>query len=290
MRKKRGNRALYLVVLISLLGSALILSQEDYTREEHLLLQRYKIANSIFEKGKSHFFKGNYKKAEKELKKCLEKMPEHPDAYFFLSRLSYRRGDFVNSLGYIEKAKENYIYIIKLKINREQLYMIRLQDRKREIQETLENLKERLSRTTDRREQSQVQAEIGRLNGLLSDIESRLSRPLPTVQKEEEIPADYYYFHGNIFFKVKRYREASDQYQKAIKLDPQHGNAYNNLASLYYMAGEYLKALDYLNLAETKGVKINPELKKAVLKALKNISVDTKYWIDSNKLDFTNGV
>jgi tetratricopeptide (TPR) repeat protein len=290
MRKKRENRALYLVVLISLLGYALVLSQEDYTREEHLLLQRFKIANSIFEKGKGHFFKGNYKKAERELKKCLEKMPEHPDAYFFLSRLSYSQGDFDNSLSYIEMAKENYKYIIKLKVDREQLYIIRLQDRKREVQETLENLKERLSRTTDRREQSQVQAEIGRLSGLLSDIESRLSRPLPTVQKEEEIPADYYYFHGNIFFKMKRYQEASDQYQKTIKLDPQHGNAYNNLANLYYMAGEHQKALEYLNLAEAKGVNINPELKKAVLKALKKISVDTKYWIDSNKLDLMDGV
>ena len=91
MGKKRVRTSLYLVVIISLLGSTLILGQEDYTRDEYLLLQRYKIANSIFEKGKSHFFEGNYKKAERELKKCLEKMPEHPDDYFYLSLLSYRQ-------------------------------------------------------------------------------------------------------------------------------------------------------------------------------------------------------
>jgi len=290
MRKKGGNAILYLVVIISLLGSTLILGQEDYTRDEYLLLQRFKIANSIFEKGKSDFFEGNYKKAERELKKCLEKMPEHPDACFYLSRLSYRQGNLDNSLDYIEKAKENYKYIIKLKLNREQLYMMRLQDRKREVQETLANLKERLPRTTDRREQSQIQAEIGRLTGLLSDLDSRLSRPMPTVQKEEEIPEDYFYFHGNIFFKIKRYQEASDQYQKTIEIDPQHGNAYNNLANLYYVTGENQKALDYLNLAGANGVKINPELKKAVLEALKKISIDTKYWIDSNKLDFMDGI
>ena len=289
MREKKGNISLSLVVIIIVVGSTLILGQEDYTRDEYLLLQRFKIANSIFEKGKSYFFEGNYKKAEKELKKCLEKMPEHPDAYFFLSRLSYRQGNLDNSLDYIEKAKENYKYIIKLKLNREQLYMIRLQDRKREVQENLVNLKERLPRTTDRREQLQIQAEIGRLTGLLSDLDSRLSRPMPTVQKEEEIPADYFYFHGNIFFKIKRYQEASDQYQKTIKMDPQHGNAYNNLANLYYMAGENQKALDCLNLAEANEVKINPELKKAVLESLKKISIDTKYWIDSKKLDYIDG-
>jgi tetratricopeptide (TPR) repeat protein len=91
---------------------------------------------------------------------------------------------------------------------------------------------------------------------------------MPAVQKEEEIPADYFYLHGNIFFKIKRYKEAHEQYQEAIKINPKHGNAYNNLANLYYIAKQYQKALDCLNLAEAHGAKINPEFKKAILKAI----------------------
>ena len=196
-------------------------------------------------------------------------MPEHANAYFYLSLISYREGNLAKSQDYIEKAKENYRYIIKLKINREQLYMIQLQERKSEVQEILEELRQRLSKTTDKREQSKIQAEIGRMEGLIGAIDSRLRKPMPTVQKEEEIPADYFYLHGNIFFKLKRYQEANEQYQEAIKIDPKHGNAYNNLANLYYIAKQYQKALDYLNLAEANGAKINPKFKKEVLKRLK---------------------
>ena len=58
------------------------------------------------------------------------------------------------------------------------------------------------------------------------------------------------------------------QYLEAIKINPQHGNAYNNLANLYFMAKQYQKALDCLNKAEANGAEIKPELKKATLKAL----------------------
>jgi len=261
--------SLFLVVIIIFMGLTLIFGQEDYTRDEYLLLQRFKIANSIFEKAQSYYLEGNYKKAERELKKCLEKMPEHADAYFYLSHISYKQENLELSLNQIIKAKENYKYITQLKLNREQMHIIQIQDRKREVQEIIDGLKQKLSRTTDPREQSAIQADIGRMEGMLTELDSRLSRPMPTIQKEEEIPADYFYLHGNILFKLKRYKEAHEQYQKTIELNPKHGNAYNNLANLYYIEKEYQKALDYLNLAEENGTQINPEFKKAILKALK---------------------
>ncbi len=263
--------SLSLASIIVFMAIPFILGQEDYTRDEYLLLQRFKIANSIFEKAKNYYFEGNYKKAEREFKKCLEKMPEHADAYFYLSYISYKQENLELSLNQIIKAKENYKYITQLKLNREQMFIIRIQDRKREVQEIIEGLKQNLARTTDQNERSRIQAEIGRMEGMFTELDSRLSRPMPTIQKEEEIPADYFYLHGNILFKLKQYKEASEQYQKTMELDPKHGNAYNNLANLYYMAREYQKALDCLNLAQENGAPINPEFKKAILEALKKI-------------------
>lgn len=271
MRKKNKNKNLTIQVatLIFLLGTTLIFGQEDYTRDEYKLRQRYKIANSFFEKGHKYFLEGNYKRAEKELGNCLKKMPEHADAFFYLSLISYNQGDIEKSIEYIEKAKENYKYIIKLKINREQMRIIQFQDRKTELQETQERLKQRLPKAKDRREQSRIQGEIKRIEGVIDYIDTELRRPMPTVQKGEEIPADYFYRHGNIFFKLKRYQEAREQYHEAVKIYPKHGDAYNNLANLYYIDEQYQKALDYLNLAEKYGAKIHPEFKKAVLESLK---------------------
>jgi len=253
--------------------SLIISGQEDYTREEKRLFQRYKIANSLFLKGRKHFLKDNYKKAEKELRKCVEKMPEHADAYFFLSQVSYKKGNLEESLEHIEKAKENYAFIAKMKTNMEQLYILELQKQKMDKEEKLMLLKENLPKVQSVPERSKIKAGIGSIEADISSINSRINRPLSS---SEEVPAGYFYFHGNILFKLKKYQEAHTQYKEAIKIDPQHGDSYNNLASIYYIARQYKKALDYLDQAEANGAKINPEFKKAVLKALGKKETDTK--------------
>ncbi len=67
---------------------------------------------------------------------------------------------------------------------------------------------------------------------------------------------------------MKQFQEAFAQYKEAIRINPQYGDAYNNLANLYFMAKQYQKALDCLEQAEANGAKINPEFRKAVKKAL----------------------
>jgi len=273
MKKKKKKIIISSFILILFLGTPSFFGQEDYTRDEYKLRQRYKIANSFFEKGYKYFLEGNYKKGEKELRSCLKKMPEHADASFYLSLISYNQGDIEKSLEYMEKAKENYKYIIKLKINREQMRIIQLQDRKTELEETQKRIEQRIPKITgnteaSRREKSKLQSEMGKIEGMIGQIDAELRRPMPTVQKGEEIPADYFYRHGNIFFKLKRYQDAREQYHEAVKIEPKHGDAYNNLANLSYIDKQYQKALDYLNLAEKYGAKIHPEFKKAILKAI----------------------
>lgn len=265
MKRKKKNLFVPFFILTLFLGANSFFGQKDYTWEEKRLFQRFKIANSFFEKGKKNFLKENYRKAEKELKKCLKKMPEHSGAYFFLSQISYKWGNLVESLEEIEKAKKNYVYMDNINTNLEQLYIFELQEQEREKEERLRLLRESLSRTQTTEERSKIEAGIGRVEADIGTINSQLSRPWPS---SEQIPADYFYFHGNILFKLKKYEEANTQYQEAIRINPQRGDAYNNLASLYYMGKQYQRALDYLKQAEANGAKINPEFKKAILKAL----------------------
>jgi tetratricopeptide (TPR) repeat protein len=152
-----------------------------------------------------------------------------------------------------------------VKTNIEQLYILELQELKMQKQEKLGLLRESLSRSQDASKRSQIEAGIGTVEADIGTINSQLSRPLSSP---EQMPADYFYFHGNILFKLKRYEEANNQYQEAIKINPQHGDAYNNLASLWYLDKQYQKALDYLEQAEANGAKINPEFKKTILKAI----------------------
>jgi tetratricopeptide (TPR) repeat protein len=145
-----------------------------------------------------------------------------------------------------------------------QQYIFQLREQEDTVDSQISKLREKLAAVSPQ-EKSMIEVQIDSQETTKNVIRSKLTEPLPP---SESIPAGYFYFHGNAFFKLKKYPEAYAQYIKAIKIDPNHGNAYNNLANLYYMTKQHQKALDCLNKAEANGVKINPELKKAILKTL----------------------
>jgi pentatricopeptide repeat protein len=221
--------------LFCLYGSSF--AQEDFTREERRLFQSYQAANKRFEKGKKEFGKGKIDKAEKEFEESLKIMPQHADSYFMLAQIAYKKGDIELARSRMEKAEENYIFIVKMKMNMEQVRILKMQEA-------------RDAGTYDERG--------------AAGLDHRLSRPVAT---EEKVPADYHYIHGNILFKLKEFQQAHDQYLKAVTTDPKHKDAYNNLINIYLMSKQYQKGLDYLKLAEKNNVKINEKLKEALLKA-----------------------
>jgi tetratricopeptide (TPR) repeat protein len=48
---------------------------------------------------------------------------------------------------------------------------------------------------------------------------------------------------GNIYMKLKRYREAANAFQHSVDLSPNNGNHWNNLATAYSYEGDYRRAL-----------------------------------------------
>jgi len=221
--------------LFCLYGSSF--AQEDYTREEFKLFQKYQAANTRFEKGKKEFGKGKLDKAEKEFSESLNIMPEHADSYFMLAQIAYKKGAFELARSQMETAKENYHFIVKMKMNMEQVRILKMQE----------------ARDSGRYDERGA-----------AGLDARLTRPVTT---KGEIPGDYHYIHGNILFKLREFQQAHDMYLQAVTVEPKHKDAYNNLINMYLMSKQYQKGLDYLKLAEENEVKINEKLKEALLKA-----------------------
>lgn len=241
-----------LLVLSLLIGTKPAFCQEAFKMDENTF-QKFKLAKRMFEKGQELFLKEKYDKAAEALHECLTNFPNYSQADYFLSQIYYQKGDFDKALDHINKARANYKFMANLLVASQQKYLDELRIEKQELQSILPSITNK--------------EEIERTRKKIDVINSRLTEPLPLVS---EMSADYYYFTGNIFMKLKKYNEAHANYIEALKLNPLHGNASNNLASLYFMIKKYQKALDYLTQAENNGVKINPEFKKAILKALGN--------------------
>jgi Flp pilus assembly protein TadD len=81
------------------------------------------------------------------------------------------------------------------------------------------------------------------------------------------VPAEYDFFQGNCLFKLGRAAEAEGRYKAALRADPKHTGAANNLANLLYAGGRPQEARAAIQEAEANSVEINPGLKKAVEKA-----------------------
>jgi tetratricopeptide (TPR) repeat protein len=233
-------------------------TDDDLARPEH-----FKQARSHYDRGLKYWQDGKTDKARKEALACLEVYPSFAEAHLLLARLDYVGGEFASALREIDAACAGYTQFESFYLQQFQDNMNQLRNRRQRKEENLRALNESLTaapmtQAEKMRIESQIQSETQELNAL----DLKLREPVPSIQ---ELPAEYHFVRGNILFKLRRAGEARDAYQAAIRADPRHGNAYNNLVNLFYVAGDGDSARQAIALAEKNGVTVNEKLKQAVL-------------------------
>jgi len=255
-----------LCLMVLLAGTTLCYSQKGFHMDEKRMVENYKRSSKFFETGKELFKKKKLNKAKKELIECLSIFPQHDAASYYLSSIHYDQKDFPKALEFIQQAKENFKKNTTIHAYAHQTYLDLLRDKRSSLQDRVQQYQDQLNNSSlSSSARQQIQASLGLVKQNISQIDSRLSNPTPPVHK---MPVDYFYLHGNILFKIKKFQEAFSQYLEALKTNPKHGPSYNNLANLYFMGKRYQQAYDFLIKAEENGVKVNLKFKKAVLKAL----------------------
>jgi tetratricopeptide (TPR) repeat protein len=277
-KSKRKAEVKILMPVVSMVLALLIGSNGNFAQERHVFNQddfdKFELAQRLCYKGEQLFNKGKYKKAEKVFADCLKKFPEYANADYYLGRICYERKDYASALKHIENARNNFKTISDLNVSFYLQYLEKLREQQAEAEEYLMQLKESLasfpavveSSSEQGKRKRNTEDEISRAESNINLIKTRLAKPVPEAL---EMPVDYYYVHGNILFRLKKYKEALARYHQTVKKDPKHGNAYNNLANLYFMAKQYKRALFYLEKAESAGVNVNEKFRSAILKAMK---------------------
>ena len=264
MKKNRfAAFACFLIIVWGFTVLALPLrAQKDFNMDEKKLIESFKRANPLYLDGAKQFIKGNLDKAEKKFLEALAIMPEHADAAYMMAQVHLKRKDFPEALASINAAEKNYTANAQFHTFTYQAYLDRLRQQRQELEAQRSQIMDSLSRQpasgSSRSTNSQATQFIDQS---IKSIDSRLNSPIPATF---EVPADYFYIHGNILYQLRQPLEAAAQYREAIRLDPTHGYAYNNLALVLFSQGNYAEALDCLVKAEGAGAKVNPDFKKAV--------------------------
>jgi Tfp pilus assembly protein PilF len=258
------TRAKVLSVAMLVLAGCVYAQQASNTVDVSTM-QAFKAANASFNQAVEAYNKHDYDKAQKELEASLAKMPEFSDAHLMMAKILYIKKSYPEALERVERAKKGYettaLLLVRLRYER----VDDLQKRKELQQQAANSLSQALGGSLPDEDRQKYERSLESANRTIEDIDRQLVEPPP---QPGSIPAEYFFFHGNVLMRMQKPAEAAAQYEEALKINPAYADAATNLASLYYSARMYAKALEVLERSESKGAAVNAELKTAVQKAL----------------------
>jgi glyoxylase-like metal-dependent hydrolase (beta-lactamase superfamily II)/Tfp pilus assembly protein PilF len=256
MAKKRIFLAISLVALF--LADMPLHGEKDKSLEE--AWGQLKSAEPHFSQGLKEFRESRYENASAAFQKCVQEMPRHAYAHYYLANLFYIRGEYQISLSHMEMALGHFNFMQELSD-----YAGKLKNKK--IDSYQQMLTTEWDNNTDCRTRREIESFADQLSVDKAQVEI-LGKKQQNISVRQK--AHYLYFAGNILFQLKRFSEASEKYREAIELNPGHVSAYNNAAAISYMAGDHRAALIYLERAEEQGLEdnLNLTLKQLVYEAL----------------------
>ncbi len=263
-----------LLVLLVFAGGTFLQGQERFMLNQEDA-PKFRLAKQLFQSGQQYMVNEKYMNAEKAFTDCLKHFPKYSYADYALAQIYYQQKKYTLALIHIQNAKESYKFIAKLGAAAQTEYIMKLRDQKMKLSEDMQRNEDRFQFVKNHPTMSEEEkaAETINLRGHIRHSEQTITRiqerTLTPIAKGTDVPGGYYYVHGNVFFKVKRYKDALDQYLEAVKAEPTFGDAYNNIANLYFLARNYHKAMHYVNKAEKNGAEVHPNFKNDILVAIK---------------------
>lgn len=187
----------------------------------------YAMAKKYYLEGMKHKKDGKMDKAQEKFLKSVEVTTNFPESFVELGNIYMREKDYDKAIGEYDKAAESYLRL--------EAYVS----------------KGIISTAAWKRE---------------FDVASReLYRDLQ--EPNFAIPPKVYFLRGGAYFRKGMLKEASEQFTRTIALDPNHGDAHNNLAVIYYLTKKYDLAWKHMRLAEENGAKVNPKFVEDLKKA-----------------------
>lgn len=215
-------------------------------------------AHRVFKNGEKLFYKKRYDRAKVLFEKCVTLFPHHSRGMYYLSQIAYFKRDYARAVRYILLAKKNfgtYFRAMELAFSD---HKAALQSKHMALKSAIADYSHTLTTTEKNCKTKYVVANLKRSENSLAETNWHLEKTFPD---NAVIPSQYYFLHGNILFKQKKYKGAAFQYKMAVRINPKNSHAYNNLANLAYIQRDFRVARFYLLQAEKKGATINRHFK-----------------------------
>ena len=258
--KKRIPRFFYLLCLFV---PVLLAGQNDSSNRKDLeILRKLHLTQPLLNKASDLLAAKDWEGAAQQFNRCLEALPESPDACFGMAYICNQTGDITKALTWIEQAEKASRYLQQVWENQKRNLFNLSQEERNRLLELAEDL-----------EDNGMSAYSCKSNKLATESSQAKEKANAITAKANTddspfvIPAEFFSLHGNLLFKLKRFEEAEAQYLHALAIAPNHERCLNNLINIYFISHKIEQAQSWLEKAIQQKVKINPGLAKAVRNA-----------------------
>jgi tetratricopeptide (TPR) repeat protein len=220
--------------------------------------------NAIRERSRTHYLLGwehmraeQFPQAVKEFRQSIEIDPEFEYPYYGLGRAFLAMKRYVEAISAFEQCRDVYqAQMGRQFANARDAQRFR-EDRLREIDEQI-----RLQQTV--RPQTQGQDSV--LRGLQlaqKNMQESLKRG-NDMTIENTVPAWLTLSLGSAYFRAGQLLNAEREFKATVAIDSKLGEAHNNLAVVYLELERFDEAAASLQLAKKAGVKVHPDLERAI--------------------------
>ena len=224
--------------------------------------KQFREARPAYEKAVKSYSRRDYDLARRQLQDAIDAFPEFSDAHFLLAKSWYMQKRFDQALPAVELAESTWSRFATLTADARADQVEAVLQKRRNLQDQITALEDDLRHVTSDDERRRVETYIDTLRHQIDEIDR--DRGSVSATELRAMPAEYFFVHGNILLRMNRLIDAEPQYLRAIEANPKYGEAFNNLASLYYQAGRLDDARKTIELARGRGLPVMEELAKAV--------------------------
>ena len=247
------RRKLFAALILLMAGAASSAAQSNQARQRAL---------PIYREGWVLMRSESWANAAKAFQQAIDLDPEFEDAYYSLGRASMGLRDYDAAIAAYTKCEALYRNAsAKLFSNSQDAQRYR-QDRMTEIDESIRQLQTG--------PQSQASAErLRQLQEYRRLIQQNMSRGT-NVSMSASVPAFVPLALGSAYFRSKRLADAEKSYKLATEIDPKAGEAWSNLAVVYFETDRLDEADKAVKAAERAGFKVHPGLKDDISKRKKD--------------------
>jgi len=242
-----------LFLMIAVVSTFPISASQLSEREQHAASQHFK-------RGMESLLGEKYDVAETEFKAAVAIDPLYDAAYYGLGQVYMATKHYPDALKAYLASRDAF----KSATAAEALAG---SDADRRLRDQIDALKDNERNMMRMSKGPGAQQSIDQVRDQIQQLESRKSRRAGATPPP--VPAGLSMAIGSAYFRLSDLANAEKEYQAAVDVNPNFGEAHSNLAVVYFVTGRVAEAETAIKAAERAGFKVNPRLKDDIAAAKK---------------------